>query len=88
MLDPVTMMLLGKLKMLAKHAGMSIDLVKMTDGSDYAELTLNELSNVDDQELLPVALKLMSRLGLMGAPIDPGKTIGENEFDPYIKGVA
>ena len=73
MLDPATMVLLGKLKKLAKQAGTNIDLVKMSSDKGYAELMLEKLGNSDDPELVLVVMKLMNRYGMFGAPIDMTK---------------
>ena len=85
MLDPVTMKLLGKLKVLAKHYGTHIDLVKMAEGSDYAELTLKQLSNSEDPELILIVIKLMKYFGLIEAPLDLERTVEVSDKDPYLK---
>lgn len=68
MQDPATMVLLGKLKTLAKQAGTHIDLVKMSRNKGYAELMLEELGNSDDPELMLIVIKLMIRYGMFGVP--------------------
>jgi hypothetical protein len=74
MLDPATMVLLGRLKILAKQAGMNIDLVRMNADKRYAERVLEELGHAsDDPELVLVVIKLMNRYGMFGAPIDTSK---------------
>lgn len=72
--DPATMVLLGKLKTLAKQAGTNIDLVKMSGDKGYAELMLEELGNSDDPELVLIVIKLMNRYGMFGTPINMTKT--------------
>lgn len=74
MLDPATMVLLGKLKILAKQAGTNIDLVRMNADKRYAERMLEELGHSsDDPELVLVVIKLMNRYGMFGAPIEMSK---------------
>ncbi len=74
MLDPATMVLLGKLKILAKQAGTNIDLVRMNADKRYAERVLEELGHLsDDPELVLVVIKLMNRYGMFGVPIDMSK---------------
>lgn len=73
MLDPETMVLLGKLKILARKTGANIDLVKMSGDRSYAELTLKDLSNTDDPELVLIVIKLMNIYGLFEAPVDMAK---------------
>ena len=69
MRDPATMVLLGKLKILAKQAGTNIDLVKMNANIRYAERVLEELGHSsDDPELLLLVIKLMNRYGMFGVP--------------------
>jgi len=89
-IDPVTMKLLGKLKILAKHTKTNIDLVKMTDGSGYAEQILQELGHSDNEEIVLIALKLMNRMRLIEAPVDIvlEQAAEENERDSNIKGAA
>ena len=70
MFDSVTMKLLGKLKILAKKSGVNIDLTKMGDDSNYAELILKEFSDSDDHELVSIAIKLMHQLGLLDFTMD------------------
>ena len=72
--DSVTTVLLGKLKNLAKQAGINVDLVKMNADKSYAERVLEELGHSsDDPELVLVVIKLMNRYGMFGAPIDMSK---------------
>lgn len=74
MLDPATMVLLGKLKILAKQAGTNIDLVRMNADKCYAERVLEDLGHSsDDPELMLVVIKLMNRYGMFGVPIDMSK---------------
>lgn len=73
MLDPITMKLLGNLKMSAKKSGTNIDLTKMADDSNYAELTLKALSNSDDPELALIVIKLMNHFGMLDLTMDLSK---------------
>lgn len=84
MLDPATMKLLGKLKILAKHTGTHIDLVKMEEDSGYAELTLKQLSNSEDPELILIVIKLMNHYGLIEAPLDLERSVEASDKDPYV----
>jgi hypothetical protein len=75
--------------MLAKKAGSNIDLVKMGGDKQYAELTLSELSNSEDTELVMIVIQLMNQFGMIKAPPeqakDEGKTEAENEgSDRYV----
>lgn len=71
MRDPAIMVLLSKLKILAKQAGTNIDLVKMNADIRYAERVLEELGHSSDEpELLLLVMKLMNRYGMFGTPID------------------
>ncbi len=74
MFDPVTMKLLGKLKISAKKSGINIDLTKMGDGSNYAERVLKEFSNSEDHEMVAIAFKLMHQLGLLEMTMDLSET--------------
>jgi hypothetical protein len=69
MLDSATMMLLSKVKILAKQSGINIDLIKMSEDKDYAVLTLKELSNSDDPELVMIVINLMNQFGMIKAPV-------------------
>jgi hypothetical protein len=68
MLDPMTLAILAKIKVLAKKSGTNIDLVKMSEDKAYAEHTLKELSNSDDPELVLNVIKLMNQFGMIKAP--------------------
>ncbi len=70
MFDTATMKLLGKLKILAKKSGVNIDLTKMGEDSNYAELILKEFSNSEDHELVSIAIKLLHELGLLEMTMD------------------
>lgn len=70
MLDPVTVKLLGKLKISAKKAGADIDLTKIADDLIYAERILKEFSNSVDHELAAIAIKLLHHLGLLDLNLD------------------
>lgn len=73
--DPVTTVLLGKLKNLAKLAGTNVDLVKMTADKSYAERVLEDIGHSsDDPELVLIVIKLMNRYGMFGVPNDMNKT--------------
>lgn len=73
MLDPTTLALLAKLKVLAKRSGTNIDLVKMSEDKDYAEHTLKDLSNSDDPELVLNVIQLMNQFGMIKAPAPQAK---------------
>ncbi len=73
MLDPVTVKLLGKLKISAKKEGVNIDVVKMSNDMFYAESTLKELSGSDDQELMLIVIKLMNKYGMLDLTLDVAK---------------
>jgi hypothetical protein len=83
-IDPALMKLLGRLKTLAKPTGIHIDLVKMTDGSDYAAITLKELSLADEPELVLIVIKLMNLMGLIEAPVDMAKVEEKQGGDRYV----
>lgn len=68
MLDAATLALLAKLKVLAKKTGSNIDLVRMSADRAYAELTLKELSDSEDPELVLIVLQLMNQFGMIDAP--------------------
>lgn len=84
MLDPAIMVLLGKLKILAKQTGTNIDLVKITGDKDYAELMLKELSNSDDPELVIIVIKLMNHYGMFETTIDAAKSDDKSDNNRYI----
>lgn len=68
MLDNATLGLLTKLKVLAKREGVNIDLIKMSEDNGYAALTLKNLSNSDDTELVQIVITLMNQFGMIKAP--------------------
>lgn len=68
MLDPTTMALLARLKIFAKQMGVNIDLVKMSQDMEYATLTLKELSDSDNPELVLIVVNLMNQFGMIKAP--------------------
>ena len=84
MLDPATMALLAKLKVLAKKTGINLDLVKMSGDRGYAELTLKALSDSDDQELVLIVIQLMNQFGMIDAPAGTGKTEENKDGERYI----
>lgn len=84
MLDAATLALLTRLKILAKKIGIDIDLVKMSNDKDYAELTLKHLSNSDDPELVMIVINLMSQFGMIKAPPTQTKKEDENDSDRYV----
>jgi hypothetical protein len=84
MLDAATLVLLTKLKMLAKKAGTNVDLVKMGGDQQYAELTLSELSNSEDAELVMIVIQLMNQFGMIKAPTDQAKEEEKEEGDRYV----
>lgn len=84
MLDPATLALLAKLKVLAKKTGTNLDLVKMSGDLGYAELTLKELSNADDPELVLVVLQLMNQFGLLDTPAATIKNDESKDSGRYI----
>ena len=84
MLDPETMVLLGKLKILAKKTGANIDLVRMSGDKSYAELMLQDLSNTDDPELVPIVIKLMNHYGMFEAPVDMSKAEEKPDNGRYV----
>ncbi|MBA3022425.1 MAG: hypothetical protein FP821_00830 [Sideroxydans sp.] len=84
MLDAATMALLAKVKMLAKKIGINVDLVRMSNEKSYAEITLNELSNADDPELVLIVIQLMNQLGLIGVPSAEAKPEPKNEKVRYV----
>lgn len=84
MLDPATLALLAKLKVLGKQSGINIDLIKMSHDKPYAEQTLKELSNADDPELVLIVVQLMNLFGMIKAPA-AGKNGGTDEGnDRYV----
>ena len=84
MLDSATLALLAKLKVLAKKTGINLDLVKMSGDKGYAELTLKELSNADDPELVLIVIQLMNQFGMIGTPAGTTKTDEKKDSDRYI----
>ena len=84
MLDPATMALLAKLKVLAKKTGINLDLVKMSGDKGYAELTLKALSDSDDQELVLIVIQLMNQFGMIGAPAGQAATDEGSATGRYI----
>ena len=84
MFDPTTLAMLAKLKVLAKKSGTNIDLVKMSEDRNYAELTLKELSNSDNPELVLNVIQLMNQFGLIKAPPRQAKTEDQNDKDRYV----
>ena len=84
MLDPATLALLAKLKVLAKKTGTNLDLIKMSGDRGYAELALKELSNTDDQELVLIVIQLMNQFGMIDAPAGTGKTEESKDGERYI----
>jgi hypothetical protein len=84
MFDPTTLAMLAKLKVLAKKSGTNIDLVKMSDDRNYAELTLKDLSNSDDPELVLIVIQLMNQFGLIKAPPRQAKTEDKNDKERYV----
>ena len=84
MFDPTTLAMLAKLKVLAKKSGTNIDLVKMSEDRNYAELALKELSNSDDPELVLNVIQLMNQFGLIKAPPRQVKAEDQNDKDRYV----
>jgi hypothetical protein len=84
MLDAATLALLAKLKVLAKKTGTNLDLVKMSGDRSYAELTLKELSNADDPELVLIVVQLMNLFGMIDAPAGNGKAEDKGDNGRYI----
>lgn len=85
MLDNATLGLLTKLKVLAKREGVNIDLIKMSEDNGYAALTLKNLSNSDDPELVQIVIILMNQFGMIRAPSAEVKAVEEkSEKDRYI----
>ncbi len=84
MLDPATLALLAKLKVLAKKSGTAVDLIQMSENKTYAEITLNELSNSDDPELVMIVINLMNQFGMIKAPSAQAKHDGNGDADRYI----
>lgn len=84
MLDPTTMALLAKIKILAKKIGTNIDLVRMSGDKNYAELTLQELSNADDPELVLIVIQLMNQFGMIDAPRGGTKADDNKDGDRYV----
>ena len=86
MLDSATMILLSKLKILAKQSGINIDLIRMSEDKDYAVHILKELSNSDDPELVTIVVNLMNQFGMIKAPVAAAPVESEeNNFkDRYL----
>lgn len=84
MLDSATLALLTKLKVLAKKEGTNIDLVKMSGDKSYAELTLSELSNSDDSELVLIVIQLMNQFGMIKAPPAKAKDDDKDAGSQYV----
>jgi len=83
MLDNNTLMLLTRVKILAKKTGVNIDLMQMSADKNYAALTLKELSNSDDPELVQIVINLMNLFGLIKAPTAEIKTEAKADQDRY-----
>ena len=88
MLDNATLGLLTKLKVLAKREGVNIDLIQMSEDNGYAALTLKNLSNSDDTDLVQIVITLMNQFGMIRAPsaetrVDE-KVEEKSEADRYI----
>jgi hypothetical protein len=84
MLDAETLVLLTKLKVLTKKAGINVDLVRMGADRIYAELTLSELSNSEDPEFVVIVIQLMNRFGMIKAPTDQAKDEEKSAGDRYV----
>jgi len=84
MLDPATLALLAKLKVLAKKTGTNLDLVKMSGDLGYAELTLKELSDADDPELVLVVIQLMHQFGMIDSPVATTKSEESKDTGRYV----
>lgn len=84
MLDSATMMLLSKLKILAKKTGVNIDLIKMSEDKEYAIHILKELSNSDDPELVIIVINLMNQFGMIKAPSAQTKSKEADDKDHYV----
>lgn len=84
MLDPTTLALLAKLKVLAKKSGTNIDLIKMSEDKNYAALTLKELSNSDDAELVLIVIQLMNQFGMIDVPRATAKADDKKDGDRYV----
>ncbi len=84
MLDVATMAYLAKIKILAKQMGTNIDLVKMSNDKAYAELTLKELSNADDPELVLIVINLMNKFGMIKVPPAKTKADDDDESGRYV----
>ena len=85
MLDPATMVLLGKLKNLAKQAGTNIDLVRMNADKRYAERVLEELGHSsDDPELVLIVIQLMNLFGMIKVPALQAKDEEANGKSRYV----
>jgi hypothetical protein len=84
MLDHTTLALLAKLKVLAKKIGTNIDLLKMSDDKEYAVLTLKELSNADDPELVMIVIQLMNMFGMLDIPGSTPKPEEKKDAGRYV----
>ena len=84
MLDPATMALLAKLKILAKNMGVNVDLIQMSGDKGYAERTLKELSNSDDAELVLIVINLMNQFGMIGGPPDKANKDDKSGGGQYV----
>ncbi len=84
MLDPTTLALLAKIKVLAKKSGTNIDLIKMSEDKDYAALTLKDLSNSDEPELVLIVIQLMNQFGMIDAPRGGSKAEDKKDGDRYV----
>ncbi len=84
MLDPTTLAMLAKIKVLAKKSGTNIDLIKMSEDKDYAALTLKDLSNSDEPELVLIVIQLMNQFGMIDAPHVGTKAEGNKDGDRYV----
>lgn len=84
MLDPTTLALLAKIKVLAKKSGTNIDLIKMSEDKDYAALTLKDLSNSDEPELVLIVIQLMNQFGMIDAPRGGTKAEDNKDGDRYV----
>jgi hypothetical protein len=65
MSDPVTVELLGKLKIMAEKSGVEFDSNRMTSDMDYAYQTLMELGSTHDQIQGLVVMQMLKHLGLL-----------------------
>lgn len=84
MFDNATLGMLTKLKILARKEGVNIDLIKMSEDNSYAALTLKNLSNSDDLDLVQVVITLMNQFGMIKAPPAEAKVEEKTESGRYI----